>query len=146
MGKWIEHVLHRHWEVYTGVKAGVLSCISSKMFEGVGKTDLKQGGYKIGKEELCKALPCFESISGNFARGMLKVFKSLQFVNMQCCKLSSVSPKGNRVSDSVWQTFMKANYPMEENNDVDDSETLLFFVAPLMSFEHDFLICVEALI
>jgi hypothetical protein len=146
MGKWIEHVMHRHWEVYGGVKAGVLSCINIKMFEGVGKTDLKQGGYKIGKEDLCKALPSFESISRNFVRGTLKVFKNLQFVNMQCCKLSSVSPKGNRVSDSVWQTLMKSNYPMEENNNVDDNETLLFFVAPLMSFKHYVLRCVEALI
>jgi hypothetical protein len=102
------------------------------------------GGYEIGKQELCKALPSFENISGNFARGTLKVFKSLQFVNMQCCKLSSVSPKGNRVSDLVWQTLMKASYHVEENNDGDDSETLLFFVAPLMSFEHYLLRCVEA--
>ncbi len=97
----------------------------------------------VGKS---KALRSFESISKNLARGTLKVFKSLQFVNMQCCKLSSADPKGNKVNDSIWQTFMKTNYHVEANNDGDDIETLLVFVAPLMNFEHYLLTCVEALI
>ncbi len=72
------------------------------------------------------------------------MFKNLQFANMQCCKLSSVSPKGNKVSDLVWQTLMKASYLVEENNNGDDNETSLFFVAPLMSLEYYLLRCVEA--
>ncbi len=44
--KHIKHDLHHHWEVYGGVEARVLSCVSIKRFEGAWKTDLRHGGLR----------------------------------------------------------------------------------------------------
>jgi len=37
MGKWIEHALHHHWEVYEGVEVGVVRCIGYRGLKALGK-------------------------------------------------------------------------------------------------------------
>jgi hypothetical protein len=44
----------------------------------LGKRTWGMGGYEISRRKLCRAQPSFKNVGRNFARGTLKVFKSLQ--------------------------------------------------------------------
>jgi hypothetical protein len=50
------------------------------------------------------------------------------------CKMSNVSPKRNRVNESVWQILVRTRFHMEDKTD--GANELMLFVAPLMAQQH----------
>ncbi len=64
----------------------------------------------VGVLQVCRQ---FKTMGMNFSRSS-KLFKNTRLVNMIHCRMFNVSPKRNRVNESVWQTLVKASFHMED--------------------------------
>jgi len=71
------------------------------------------GAYRVHGWEFCKFVDSFKTMGMNFSRSS-KLFKNTRLVNMIHCRMFNVSPKRNRVSESIWQTLVKASFHMED--------------------------------
>lgn len=94
---------------------------------------LLMGAYKVHGWEFCKFVASLKTMGMKFSRSS-KLFKNTRLVSMIHCKMSNVSPKRSRVSESVWQTLVKTSFHMEDK--ANGPNELMLFVAPRMAQQH----------
>jgi hypothetical protein len=91
------------------------------------------GVYKVHGWEFCKVVASLKTMGMTFSRSS-KMFKNTRLVNMIHCKMSNVSPKRSRVSESVWQTLVRTSFHMEDK--AKGAIESMLCVAPLMAQQH----------
>lgn len=116
------------WEFYEGVGARVLIFASIGRFVMLRKwiwaNELELGlicwwGMECVGRSFARVAHNLQNMVGNFPIAS-KLFRNSMFINMQCWKVSIFSPKRKRVSESIWQAFMKTYFHMENKDNNDD--------------------------